>query len=94
MLHQKLRRLLPRPFEGEGRGEGLLGVAYPAVLAVFLLQTYSVLRASNVRILAFSERGHSCPMPLAFDTPHPERMNDNSGQGTQMSDSARRFGYS
>ena len=34
-LHQKLRRLLPRPFRrGEGWGEGLLGVAYPAVLSV------------------------------------------------------------
>ncbi len=33
-LHQKLRRLLPRPFRrGEGRGEGLLGVGYPAVLS-------------------------------------------------------------
>ena len=30
-LHPKLRRLLPRPFR---RGEGLLGVGYPAVLAV------------------------------------------------------------
>jgi len=34
-LHQKLRRLLPRPFRrGEGRGEGLLGVVCPAVLSV------------------------------------------------------------
>ena len=34
-LHPKLRRLLPRPFRrGEGWGEGLLGVVYPAVLAV------------------------------------------------------------
>ena len=31
----KLRRLLPRPFRrGEGWGEGLLGIVYPAVLAV------------------------------------------------------------
>ncbi len=27
---------------------------------------------------ACKERGHSCPMPLALDTPHPEGMNDNS----------------
>ena len=34
-LHPKLPRLLPRPFRrGEGWGEGLLGVVYPAVLAV------------------------------------------------------------
>ena len=30
-LHPKLRRLLPRPCR---RGEGLLGVVYPAVLAI------------------------------------------------------------
>ena len=35
MLHPKLRRLHPRPFRrGKGWGEGLLGVVYPAVLAV------------------------------------------------------------
>ena len=34
-LRPKLPRLLPRPFRrGEGWGEGLLGVVYPAVLAV------------------------------------------------------------
>jgi len=32
-LYPKLRRLLPRPFR-RGWGEGLLGVVYPAVLAV------------------------------------------------------------
>ena len=38
MLPPKLRRLLPRPFRrGEGWGEGLLGVVYPAVLAVLFL---------------------------------------------------------
>jgi len=36
--HPKLPRLLPRPFRrGEGRGEGLLGVVYPAILAVNLM---------------------------------------------------------
>ena len=34
-LHPKLPRLLPLPFRrGEGWGEGLLRVGYPAVLAV------------------------------------------------------------
>ena len=32
-LHPKLPRMLPLPF-GRGWGEGLLGVVYPAVLAV------------------------------------------------------------
>ena len=27
---------------------------------------------------AWKERGHSCPIPLAFDTPDPEGMNENS----------------
>ena len=36
-LHPKLPRLLPLPFRrGEGWGEGLLGVVYPAVLALLL----------------------------------------------------------
>ncbi len=37
-LPSKLPRLLPLPFRrGEGWGEGLLRVVYPAVLAVSLL---------------------------------------------------------
>ena len=44
-LHPKLPRLLPLPFRrGEGWGEGLLGVVYPAVLAVLavLLACFAV----------------------------------------------------
>ena len=53
----KLRRLLPRPFRrGEGRGEGLLSVVYPAVLAVHSRTTMP--RAGIAERLTMGTRGH------------------------------------
>ncbi len=42
-LHPKLPRMLPLPF-GRGWGEGLLGVVYPAVLAVIAELAGALLR--------------------------------------------------
>ena len=50
-LHQKLRRLLPRPFRRGEWGEGLPGVVYPAVLSVALCAWFTsihVLPAAEV----------------------------------------------
>ncbi len=58
-LHPKLPRLLPLPFRrGEGSGEGLLGVVYPAVLAVSQRRKHRSLPSAFVSFCSVSTFPH------------------------------------
>ena len=67
---------------GPGLGCSSCGYAWPRLISRQQLFAESLARGATHVIRRHAtmrkERGHSCPMPLGFETPHPGGMAENS----------------